>query len=82
MCNVLAFILCELERFPCLVVVRMPPTVQAFSSLVKVDFWTELATKKLDTYRLNDDAQASAPAVQLQLTPLSEGEPCSAFVDT
>ncbi|CBJ30234.1 Autophagy-related protein 7 [Ectocarpus siliculosus] len=29
----------------------------AFSSLVKVEFWTELATKKLDTYRLNDDAQ-------------------------
>lgn len=33
------------------------PQTQAFSSLVKVDFWTELATKKLDTYRLNDDAQ-------------------------
>lgn len=31
--------------------------MQAFSSLVKVEFWTELATKKLDTYRLNDDAQ-------------------------
>ncbi|CAM9390652.1 unnamed protein product [Laminaria digitata] len=30
----------------------------AFSSLVKVEFWTELAAKKLDTYRLNDDAQA------------------------
>lgn len=30
---------------------------QAFSSQVKVEFWTELATKKLDTYRLNDDAQ-------------------------
>ncbi|CAM9401241.1 unnamed protein product, partial [Ectocarpus sp. 13 AM-2016] len=29
----------------------------AFSSLVKVEFWTELASKKLDTYRLNDDAQ-------------------------
>ncbi|CAM9880356.1 unnamed protein product, partial [Pylaiella littoralis] len=29
----------------------------AFSSLVKIEFWTELATKKLDTYRLNDDAQ-------------------------
>lgn len=24
---------------------------------MKVEFWTELAAKKLDTYRLNDDAQ-------------------------
>lgn len=31
---------------------------------MKVDFWTELATKKLDTYRLNDDAQVCR---QLQL---------------
>lgn len=40
--------------------------IQAFSSLVKVDFWTELARRKLDTYRLNDDAQ-----VQLALTDMS-----------
>lgn len=48
---------------------RPAPRTQAFSSLVKVDFWTELATKKLDTYRLNDDAQVRLSATrQLQLS--------------
>ena len=47
---------------------RPAPRTQAFSSLVKVDFWTQLATKKLDTYRLNDDAQVRLSATR-QLQP-------------
>lgn len=42
----------------------LPSAHQAFSSLVKVEFWTELAARKLDTYRLNDDAQVREPAAR------------------
>ena len=60
---------------------RLAPRTQAFSSLVKVDFWTQLATKKLDTYRLNDDAQVRLSATrQLQLST-DAGRPTATAVD-
>lgn len=49
---------------------------------MKVDFWTELATKKLDTYRLNDDAQVSWPPSSTATSTKIKQQCCCRLVQT